>query len=258
MTTKTERLTTRSLERLAKELPEGDEVWDSDAAGYHVRAGKRGLSLRVSYYNLSGKRRVLTLGRYGVGNMTAAKGRKEAGEVLGIVAQGGDPRAVLEETKAEEKRQQQTLGAYLAGPYTAYQNRKKDGVANLRRIEKDFADWLDKPMGSLSRADVERWQAEQEIPKAPKTKGEPPAKPRAFGTLKRSYDALCGLLAHAAERKVIPAHPLKGVKLQRPAMSEEDLAEQGAQRRHLEAEEVEALFAGPRGVPRGQACPAPK
>ncbi|WP_277810899.1 site-specific integrase [Chromohalobacter canadensis] len=245
MTTKTERLTTRSLERLAKELPEGDEVWDSDAAGYHVRAGKRGLSLRVSYYNLSGKRRVLTLGRYGVGNMTAAKARKDVGEVLDIVAQGGDPRAVLEETKAEEKRQQQqTLGAYLAGPYTAYQNRKKDGVANLRRIEKDFADWLDKPMGSLSRADVERWQAEQEIPKAPKTKGEPPVKPRAFGTLKRSYDALCGLLAHAAERKVIPVHPLKGVKLQRPAMSEEDLAEQGAQRRHLEAEEVKALFAG--------------
>lgn len=235
MTQKTERLTTRALERLAKELPEGDEVWDSEEAGYHVRAGKRGLSLRVSYYNLSGKRRVMTLGRYGVGNMTAAKGRKDASEVLAIVAQGGDPRAVLEEAKAEEERQQQqTLRAYLAGPYTAYQLRMKDGAANLRRIEKDFAGWLDKPMGSLTRADVERWQAEQEAADTP----------RAFGTLKRSYDALCGLLAHAAKRKVIPAHPLKGVKLQRPAMTEEAMAEQASQRRYLEAEEVTALFAG--------------
>ncbi|MGO2132392.1 MAG: tyrosine-type recombinase/integrase [Halomonas sp.] len=235
MKEKTERLTTRALERLAKELPEGGEVWDNSEAGYHVRAGKRGLSLRVSYYNLAGKRRVLTLGRYGVGNMTAAKGRQDAAEVLAIVAQGGDPRAVLEEARAEEQRQQQqTLGAYLSGPYTAYQNRKKDGAGSLRRIEKDFPDWLNSPMGSLTRADVERWQAEQEAAN----------KPRAFGTLKRSYDALCGLLAHAAERKVIPANPLKGVKLQRPAMTEEKMAEQASQRRYLEAEEVKALFAG--------------
>ncbi|EWH03568.1 hypothetical protein [Halomonas sp. BC04] len=118
---------------------------------------------------------------------------------MSIVAQGGAPRAVLEEAKAEEERQQhQTLRAYLAGPYAAYQNRKKDGAGSLRRIENDFPEWLDKPMGSLTRADVERWQAKQEAAD----------KPRAFGTLKRSYDALCGLLAHAAERKVIPAHPL--------------------------------------------------
>ncbi|CAM3511277.1 Arm DNA-binding domain-containing protein [Halomonas lysinitropha] len=163
MTTKTERLTTRVLERLTKELPEGGEVWDPDQTGYHVRAGKRGLSLRVSYYNRAGQRRVLTLGRYGIGNMTAAQARKDAGEVLAIVTQGGDPRAVLEEAKAEEKRrQQQTLRAYLDGPYTAYQNRKKDGAATLRRIRYAFADWLDKPMGSLTRADVERWQAQQE------------------------------------------------------------------------------------------------
>ncbi|CBV41548.1 site-specific integrase [Halomonas elongata] len=235
MAKQTEKLTTRVLERLARELPEGDEVWDSDQAGYHVRAGKRGLSLRVSYYNLAGKRRVLTLGRYGVGNMTAAKARKDAGEVLGIVAQGGDPRAVLEEARAEAERQdQQTLRAYLDGPYTAYQNRLKDGAATLRRIKQDFPGWLDKPMGSLTRADVERWQADQEAVD----------KPRAFGTLKRNYDALCGLLAHAAERKVIPAHPLKGVKLQKPALNEEELAEQGAERRYLEPEEVEALFTG--------------
>ncbi|GAA0576049.1 tyrosine-type recombinase/integrase [Halomonas salifodinae] len=240
----TEKLTTRVLERLARELPEGGEVWDADLSGYHVRAGKRGLALRVSYYNTAGQRRVLTLGRYGA-PLTAAQAREDAKEALAVVAQSGDPRAVLEEAKAEaERQQQQTLRAYLDGPYTAYQNRKKDGVATLRRIRYAFVDWLDKPMGSLTRAEVERWQADQEVVKQAKDKNESQPRPRAFSTLKRDYGALYTMLEHAAERKVISANPLKGIKLQKPALTEDELAEQGAERRYLEPEEVEALFAG--------------
>ena len=232
MNKKTERLTTRALERLAKELPEGDEVWDNDQAGYHVRAGKRGLSLRVSYYNLSGKRRVLTLGRYGA-PFTAAEARKGAGEVLAIVAQGGDPRAVLEEAKAEEiRQQQQTLGAYLDGPYTVTQRRRKDGKSTLQRIHRAFDEWLDKPMSELTRADVERWQGKRE------------AKGEAYTTSKRHLGALKTMLAHAADRKVIPTNPLARINLQRPAMSEEAMAEQASQRRYMETDEVMALFAG--------------
>ncbi|WP_431023305.1 tyrosine-type recombinase/integrase [Halomonas sp. H5] len=243
MAKRTEKLTKRALDRLAQEMPEGEEVWDTELPGYHVRGRKGWLALRVSYYNTARKRRVLTLGRYGT--RTAAQAREEARKALAIVAQGGDPRAVLEEARAEAERQhQQTLRAYLEGPYTAFQNRRKDGKGTLRRIARDFPDWLDKPMGSLARADVERWQAAQETAKKPKDKKEPPPKPRAFATLKRSYDALQALLAHAAERKVIPEHPLKGVKLQKPALSEEELAEQGTERRYLEPEEVKALFAG--------------
>lgn len=230
---KKEKLTKRVLDRLAQELPEGAEVWDTDLPGYHVRGRRGWLALRVSYYNNARQRRVLTLGRYGT--RTAAQAREDAREALAIVAQGGDPRAVLEEARAEAERQhQQTLRAYLDGPYTAVQNRRKDGKGTLDRIARDFPDWLDKPMGSLTRADVERWQA----------KAETADKPRAFQTLKRSYDALQALLAHAAERNVIPAHPLKGVRLQKPALTEEALAEQGTERRYLEPEEVGALFAG--------------
>ena len=226
------KLTTKALERLSKEPP-ADSVFDTELPGFHVRPSKRGLTFRLYYRTKTGRQRILTIGRYGA--RTVAEARAQAKDALAVVARGGDPRAELEEAKAEEERQQQqTLGVYLSGPYTAFQNRKKDGAGSLRRIEKDFSDWLDKPMGSLTRADVERWQAKQET-------GD---NPRAFGTLKRSYDALCGLLAHAAERKVIPAHPLKGVKLQRPAMTEEEMAEQASQRRYLEAEEVLALFAG--------------
>ncbi|NYT72786.1 site-specific integrase [Halomonas sp. QX-2] len=226
------KLTGKALEQLTKEPP-SENVFDTELAGYHVRPGKRGLTFRLFYRTKTGKQRILTIGRYGT--LTATQARKNATEALATVAQGGDPRAEIEAVKAENLRQQQlTLRAYLVGPYSAYQNRRKDGAGTLRRIEKDFADWLDKPMCDITRADVERWQAEQE--KA--------TKPRAFSTLKRSYDALRGLLAHAAEREVIPSNPLVRISLQRPALTDEEIAEQASQRRYLEPSEITALFAG--------------
>lgn len=202
------------------------------AVGLSRGAGKRGLALRVSYYNLAGKRRVLPLGRYGA-PLTAAQARKQAGEVLGIIAQGGDPRAVLEQAKADEMRQQQqTLGTYLDGPYTVTQRRKKDGKATLQRIRRAFVGWLHRPMGEINRTDVERWQGERE------------AIGEAHSTSTRHLGALKTLLAHAAERKVIPANPLERINLQRPAMTDDEMTEQASARRYLEAEEVTALFAG--------------
>lgn len=226
------KLTGTALEQLTKEPP-SDNVFDTELAGYHVRPGKRGLTFRLFYRTKTGKQRILTIGRYGT--LTATQARKNATEALATVAQGGDPRAVLEEAKAEEQRQQeQTLRAYLDGPYSAYQIRKKDGKGTLRRIQKDFSDWLDKPMSSLTRVEVERWQAHQENKD----------KPLAFSSLKRSFDAMHAMLMHATERQVIPANPLAGVKLQKPAMNDDDMAEQASQRRYLEKDEAEALFAG--------------
>jgi integrase len=226
------KLTEQVLKQLT-EVPPSANVFDTDLAGYHVRPSKRGLTFRLFYRTKTGKQRILTIGRYGI--LTAAQARDNANNALATVALGGDPRALLEEAKAEEKRQQEkTLRAYLDGPYTAYQNRKKDGKGTLRRIQKDFSDWLDKPMSSLTRAEVERWQAKQETKE----------KPLAFGSLKRSFDAMHAMLMHATERKVIPANPLTGIKLQKPAMNDDDMAEQASQRRYLEIDEAEALFAG--------------
>lgn len=227
------KLTARNVAKLAQQMTPGDDVWDTDISGFHVRAGKRGLTFRLYYCTQTRKRRTLTLGSYGI--LTAVQARQAATEALGIVAHGGDPRANIEEARSEARRQQeQTLRAYLEGPYTAVQNRRKDGAGTLRRIRRDFPEWLDKPMSTLSRADVEKWQAVQESVE----------KPRAFGTLKRSYDALHALLTHAASRDVIPAHPLAGIKLQRPAPSEAELNKQASKRRYLEPTEVEALFTG--------------
>ena len=224
------KLTTKALEQLSNSLPPGN-VFDTQLPGFHVRPGKRGLTFRLFYRTKTGRQRMLTLGRYGT--LTAAQARKEANEALAIVAQGGDPRAVLEEAKAEEERQQQqTIRAYLEGPYTVVQRRKKDGKATLQRIHHAFVGWLDKPMSEITHADVEIWQGERE------------AVGEAYSTSKRHLGALKTMLAHAADRKVIPTNPLSRVNLQRPAMSEDVMAEQASRRRYLEADEVEALFAG--------------
>lgn len=216
-------LTTRTLDRLAKQLPDGSEVWDTALGGYHIRSGKRGLTCRLSYYNTLGQRRVLTLGRYG--EITAEEARQLAKEALADIAQGKDPRGIAEQAKIDHQLQeQQTLRSYLDGPYAAYQSRKKGGKATLSRLHKAFADWLDRPMSSVTRADVERWQAAQEALKPSRLNIKAPNKPRAFSTMKRDFGALHTLLAHAAERKVIPFNPVAGIKLQKPAMTEQELA----------------------------------
>ncbi|RUR56353.1 site-specific integrase [Vreelandella populi] len=236
------KLTAKNIERLARENLEGD-VWDTDLGGFHIRSGKRGLTFRLHYRTKTGKRRMMTLG--GFNTLTAHQARINAVEALAIVAQGGDPRAVLEENKVKAQQlQQQTLGAYLEGPYTAYQSRKKGGQATLNRIRNAFSDWLDRPMSSFSHADAERWQAAQECLKPAKAGSNKPIKARAFSTMKRDFGALHTLLAHATERKVIPSHPLKGIKLQKPALTEQELAGAGVERRYLEPEEVQALFLG--------------
>ena len=83
------------------------------------------------------------------------------------------------------------------------------GVQRAREFDIPYGVILDE----ITRADIERWQGERE------------ARGEAYGTSKRSLGALKTLLAHAAERKVMSANPLAGVKLQKPAMTDDDMAE---------------------------------
>lgn len=251
MKKKNEKLTTRNLEKLSRSLKRGEEAWDPDVSGYHVRAGSRGLALRFSYYNEIGKRRVISFGRYG--ELTAAEAREFARESAALVARGGDPRQMIETSKAEVRRNEEsTVGAYLESAYHYHQSRMQDGKGTLGRIRRDFACWMDRPMASLTRFDVEEWQSYQEKLDAKKeqarieaiSKGEKPKKgKRTFQTLKRAYDAIHAMLEHAASRGIIDNNPLSGVKLQPYSLSdgEEKVTET---RRHLRGDETEWLFKG--------------
>lgn len=228
------KITTTKLRALLANPPESD-VFDTEVRGFHVRHSSRGLTFRFLYRaRLTGKQRVLTIGRWGAG-LTADQARKQAIEAQAVVTSGGDPREALEAAKREAKRQEaQTVEAYLDGPYSVHQGRRKDGSATLQRIRRDFSDWLSRPMTSLGRADLVKWQADKE------TREMPPA----FATMKRSYDALVGMFNHAVQHEVIPRNPLKGIKLQRPAQTEAEIELVGSERRYLDSEEVDALFRG--------------
>lgn len=225
----TEKLTTTALGRMLRELPNAD-VWDSEIPGYHLRPRNGWLALRYYYRGLDGRGRVLTLGRYGV--LTAAQGREMARQAAATVAQGGDPRQLeLEAKAAAVKARCQTLGAFLDGPYRQYQEaHKRDGKATVDRVRRQFTALLDRPMGSLSRSDVVTWQADQL------------AAGLAFETLKRSYGGLRTALNRAVLEGVIDANPLTGVSLERPAMTDDELAASGSNRRYLERDELAALL----------------
>lgn len=221
----------RITRRLLESTRANGDLWDSDIAGFHARIGTRATTFRIAYKTMAGKRRVLSLGRYGV--LSVEEARQAAKEVLATVIQGHDPRQIEHEARQEAKEVFTTLGEYLNGPYTVYQNRRKDGRGTLNRIRNDFSTWLSLPMVELSSVRVETWQANEEAK----------AKPRVYSSLKRSYGALLALLNHAVNRQVIPHNPLKGIKLQKPALKEDDFIS-CAVRRYLEDAEVTALFFG--------------
>ncbi|MFY0992734.1 tyrosine-type recombinase/integrase [Halomonas sp. C05BenzN] len=225
------KITARTAADFHASASPAERLWDTLLGGFHLIRRKAATSWRLTYRNVAGKERTITLGRYPA--LTADQARKMAHETLGATYQGEDPLADRQ-AKRDHARdlEQQTLAAYLDGPYELYQNRRKRGKATLQTLRREFSDWMTRPLGSLTRADVERWQAAMEKRRL------------AFSTCQRAYGALQTLLNHAAKRGTIDTNPIKGVKLERPALTEKELAEATSARRYLEDQEVVALFAG--------------
>jgi len=208
-----------------------EKLWDNQLSGFHLVKLKTCGSWRIIYRTSNGRERSYTVGRYPA--LTADQARKLAHEARGQVFQGDDPMAKRQAVKDEAiRKDKETLGAYLDGPYVAYQRRKKTGHDTLAILNRHFGSWRLYPMGALKRSDVERWQADKE------------SEGLSYPTIKRAYGALQTLLNHAARGEAIAANPLKEVSLERPAMTESDLVESNGGRRYLEESEVTALFAG--------------
>jgi len=222
------KLTTTNLKKISVNPPSSD-IYDTEVKGFHIRPGSKGLTFRVFYRSQADKQRVYTIGRYGI--ITTTQARTEAIKILALVSQGIDPRADIIANKEKEKHsQKQTLKAYLEGPYTIHQSRKKAGEHTLAIIKHNFNDWLTKPMDSLDLALVEDWQALKE------------KQNKSYETLKRALGALNTLLNHATKKGTIEANPLKGIQLEKPAMTERQLNKAGSSRRYLEHDEVTSLF----------------
>ncbi|KAA0873525.1 site-specific integrase [Nitrincola tapanii] len=227
----TTKLTASSLKLFSKNADVNAKMWDTELKGFHVKRTATGVSYCLFYRNAEGKQKTPTIGRYPA--LTADQARDLAQQMLGKVAAGADVLAQKQATRqAAEQKKQQTLGAYLSEVYEAHQRRRKSGDQTIQMLQRHFSDWLDKPMDGITPKDVARWQAEKE------TDG------LAFETSKRTFGALKTCFNHAVKTGTIDGHQLAKCQLEKPHLTDDELAEAGTARRYLTEHETQALFRG--------------
>lgn len=227
----TAKLTASSMKKFAKDAAPKAKLWDIELRGFHALKTATGISYRLFYRNAEGKQKTPTIGRYPA--LTADQARDLARQMIGKVSAGEDVLEQKQEAKrAAERKVKQALGAYIDDVYKAHQRRRKSGDQTIKMLESHFADWLKKPMDSITPKNVSRWQAEKE------TEG------LAFETSKRIFGALKTCLNHAVSTGTIDSHQLDKCQLEKPHLTDDELAEAGTARRYLSEGETTALFRG--------------
>ncbi len=208
-------ITKRTIDALA---PEGRDyfVWDDEMPGFGMRVFASGKKCYVVQYRKDGRTRRMSLGLHG--RLTPDEARKLAKSYLGDVAKGHNP--------AEERasvRRDPTVGElcdlYLkegraAKPTKKESSWKTDESNIVRHIRPLLGS---RKLRSLTRADVQRFQADVTMGKTAKdektgfrgraiVKGGP-------GTAARATSILGAMLTFAVDRSLIPFNPARGVKL---------------------------------------------
>lgn len=209
-----------------------ERLWDADVKGLHLKAYGEGRAVWIYRYKspITSRWREMKVGPFPENSVSVA--RSAATHQAGKIANGIDPIESQRETSAKAERQKrETVQAFLEGPYALYLSRRKGGDSTRQMILNHFSDWLARSISSLTQADLSAWQANRE--KAGTT----------WGTIKRTWEAMRALLNYAALKGTVETNPLKGYSLEKPALSDDDLAQSG-DRRYLEAHEVKALFKG--------------
>jgi integrase len=199
------------------------EAYDTDLAGLVFRVQATGTRVWWFVYRHHGRLR-----RYKIGNYPGVSpegARSIATQLAGQVAAGIDVQASRERDRLEAERlRASTLKAFLDLKYEPWaKSHLKTYAEQLARIRSDFAKWLDRPMGTLSRFLIESWR-KQELDRG--------KRPR---TVNRDLQRLTACLGKAVAWGVIPVHPYSGVK---PLKTDD-----GGRVRFLAAAEEKALRA---------------
>lgn len=111
----------------------GEVFWDTEVRGFGVRCRARDRIYLVKT-RISGKQRVLTIGRHGRGAWKAEPARREAQRLLGLIRDGKDPATQRDEAKAAP-----TLEAFAARYLAEYAEphkkpRSRDEDARILRL----------------------------------------------------------------------------------------------------------------------------
>jgi hypothetical protein len=154
-------LTAKTINRL-KPAAKPYEVRDTKIKGFLLRVQPSGAMVYyLSYIPPSGRRQRYRIGA--VGSLTPAQARDIAEELAADVARGIDVQFRKKKFRIEvEKARVRVLRGFLEhkyGPWALAE--RKTGDDTLQRIQYNFCDLLDRPLGELTHWMAEKWRAEQ-------------------------------------------------------------------------------------------------
>ena len=124
------------------------EICDSRLPGFILRIQPSG---HMSYVCQYGRAKRVTIGNATV--LTPVQARDRAKLILADACQGIEPK----QKKAHEKHH--TLGTFLDEEYGPwYQQNHRRGDSEIKRLEHNFKDVLDKPLADISLWAIEKWR----------------------------------------------------------------------------------------------------
>lgn len=142
-------LTKRTIEAIKP--PEKGKVfyWDEKLTGYGLAVWPSGTKTFIYQDRVNGKKRRITIDRYG--QITEEQARKRAKILAGLVAKGVDPVAEKHEREAEALTLKEALKEYLDNRELKPRTRR-----DIDESMKGFDGWMKKPIVSITREMVAR------------------------------------------------------------------------------------------------------
>ena len=194
------KLTSRTVKPLTPE-DKPYEVVDTDIKGFLLRVQPSGAkTYSLSYRNSDGMRQRYKIGD--AGSLTPQQARDIAEKEAARVASGIDIQAERKKYRASaEDRNFQTLRGFIEHKYEPWVlEHRKSGKETVKRIERNFGVFYNKPLMDINAWVIEKWQSERLKAGIGKV------------TVHRDVSALKAALSKAAEWELIPSHPLAKVK----------------------------------------------
>ena len=189
-------LTTKNIKDLKAPTESGKQevAWDTELRGFGLLlSGKTSSRTFIVQRDVGGRARRVTIGA--AGEISVAKAREEARDVIHSMRKGVDPKR---KTSLETLRQ--ALEAYLlASPDL----RQRSAIEYRRAVERHLEPWLDRPLRELTREMVE--ERHREIAEHVGRGGRYNGKATANGAMR----ALRVLWNYAAARTELPPNPVK-------------------------------------------------
>lgn len=133
--------------------PKDEFHWDTEVKGFGVRVSPMGKLTFIVQGRISGSESSarMTIGPYGV--FTVDQARDEAREQLRAMRKGFDPREMKRVDLAMKVTLQEVADAYFARPGKLKATTKAEME---RHIDKVFTAWKDRPIASLTEAEVKK------------------------------------------------------------------------------------------------------